>query len=215
MTRLIFALCAALCLAGAAHAQRNEDVTIRGNFPQLLARGETTPEMANRIAVLIAPLDRLIAPPCGMKRYFDFAGADYVDVSDVSHRLDPRAQANGVWRLMVIGKGCWAPRRHNVFVFSRGASPASLRLGVPGASSAGVKHQQDATQMVLREANRIAVHYNCDERAFLTDTVVVTKRQPSKAWNESWTTSACEVIRRFAVTFTPEGEKMRIMAVPE
>ena len=34
-----------------------ENVSIRGNFPQLLARGETTPQMANRIAVALINLD--------------------------------------------------------------------------------------------------------------------------------------------------------------
>lgn len=213
MTRLILLLTAVLCAVGAGRAAQDEDISIRGQFPQLLARGETTAQMANRIAILIAPLDRLIAPPCGMKRFFDFAGADYVDVNDVSRRLDPGHP--GVWRIVVTGKGCWSPRTHNVFVFSRGGSPASLRLGAPGRSSAGVKHQQDATQMVLREANSIAVRgANCDERAFIVDTSVTTPRRPGKAWNESWSTSACQNIRKFDVTFTPEADKMRIMVVP-
>lgn len=213
MIRLILLLSAALALSWAAHAQ-DEDITIRGNFPQVLARGETTAQMANRIAVLIAPLDRMIAPPCGMKRIFEFAGADYVDVNDVSRRLDPRGQAGGAWRIVVQGKGCWSPRTHNVFLFSRGPEPASLRLGVPGGSSAGVKHQQDATQIVLREANSIAARTNCEDRAFLVDTVVTRARQASKAWSETWSTSACEIVRKWAVTFAPEGEKMRIMVVP-
>ena len=213
MTRLILLLTAMLC-AGAALAAQDEDISIRGQFPQLLARGETTAQMANRIAILVAPLDRLIAPPCGMKRYLDFGGADYVDVNDVSHRLDPRGQANGVWRIVVIGKGCWTPRTHNVFVFARGAQAAALRLGVPGGSSAGVKHQQDATQMVLREANSVAARTNCDDRAFLVDTALTRARQPGKQWAELWTTSACEVQRKWAVTFTPEADKMRIMVVP-
>jgi len=214
MSRLSLFLLAALLLAGAAPAQQGEDISIRGNFPQVLARGETTAQMANRIAILIAPLDRLIAPPCGMKRFFDFAGADYVDLNDVSRRLDPRAQSNGVWRIVVQGKGCWSPRVHNVFVFSRGVSPASLRLGVPGRTSAGVKHQQDATQIVLREANSVAARTNCEERAFLVDTAATVKRVSGKVWSELWTTSACEIQRKWAITFTPEGDKMRIMVVP-
>jgi hypothetical protein len=213
MKRLILVLVSLLSLAGAAQAQtKEEDVSIRGNFPQLLAQGETIVQMSNRIAVLLINLDRLIAPPCGMKRIFVFAGADHVDVNDVSRRLDP-AQP-GVWRLVVQGKGCWTPRTHNIFVFPRGASPAELRLGVPGGSSAGVKHQQDATRMILREANSIAAHTNCDERAFIVDTAVTKPRRPGQAWTESWTTSACEVQRKFTVTFAPEAGKMRIMVVP-
>lgn len=214
MRRLILLLTAVLCALGAARAAQDEDISIRGQFPQLLARGETTAQMANRIAILVAPLDRLIAPPCGMKRYLDFGGADYVDVNDVSRRLDPRGQANGVWRIVVIGKGCWSPRTHNVFVFARGPAPAALRLGAPGGSTAGVKHQQDATQMVLREANSVAARTNCEDRAFIVDTAVVRARQPGKPWSEVWTTSACEIQRKWAVTFTPEGDKMRLMAVP-
>ena len=212
MKRLILVLGALLCLAGAARAAE-EDVSIRGNFPQLLARGETTVQMAQRIAALIAPLDRLIAPPCGMKRYFDFAGSDYVDMNDVSRRIDP-GQPGGVWRLVVTGKGCWSPRMHNIFVFSRGASPASLRLGVPGRSDAGIKHQQDATQIVLRESNRAAAQTNCDERAFIVDTVVTRARKPGQPWDEMWTTSACEIQRKWSVMFKPEVDKMRIAVVP-
>ena len=81
-------------LASAARAAE-EDVVIRGNFPQMLARGETTTQMAQRIAVLIGGLDRLIAPPCGMKRIFEFAGADHVDVNDISRRVDPGNPACG------------------------------------------------------------------------------------------------------------------------
>jgi hypothetical protein len=211
MTRLLIALLCFVGLASAAQA-KDEDVSIRGNFPQLLARGETVVQMANRIAVLLINLDRLIAPPCGMKRIFEFAGADHVDLNDVSRRVDP-AQP-GVWRIVVHGKGCWTPRVHNVFLFGRGARPADLRLGVPGVSSAGVKHQQDATTIVLREANRAAAQYHCDERAFIVDTTVTKRRQPGQAWNETWTTSACEIQRKYAVTFTPEGGKMRIMVIP-
>lgn len=211
MKRLILLLTSLLCLAGAAGAA-DEDVSIRGNFPQLLARGETTTQMAQRIAVLIANLDRKIAPPCGMKRIFEFAGADHVDVNDISRSVDPGQP--GVWRIVVTGKGCWSPRTHNVFLFSRGASPAALRLGVPGRSVAGVKHQQDATQMVLREANRIAAQTNCDERAFIVEASVAHARQPSKAWDETWSASTCEVTRKFTVMFAPQAEKMRISVVP-
>lgn len=212
MTRLILAFAALLCLAGAAQAQE-EDVSIRGNFPQLLARGETVVEMSNRIAVLLINLDRLIAPPCGMKRIFEFSGAQHVDLNDMSVRV-PEGKPGGVWRLVVTGKGCWTPRTHNVFVFPRGAARAELRLGVPGRSVAGVKHQQDATRMVLREANSIAARSNCEERAFLVDTALTKPRKAGQPWTESWTASACEIQRKFTVTFTPEAGKMRIMVVP-
>jgi len=207
MRRLIVAVAVLLCLATAARAQ-DEDVSIRGNFPQVLARGETVVEMANRIAVLLINLDRKIAPPCGMKRVFEFAGADRYDANDLSRRIDPGQR--GVWRLAVAGKGCWSPRMHNVFLFPRVGAPAALRLGVPGRSVAGVKHQQDATQLVLREANGIAMRGNCEDPAFLVDTVVSKARKPGQPWAELWSASACEVTRKFAVMFTPEGAKMRI-----
>jgi hypothetical protein len=212
MKRLILALALLLGAAVAARAD-DEDVSIRGNFPQLLARGETTVQMANRIAVLIANLDRKIAPPCGMKRIFEFSGADFVDINDVSRRIET-GQAGGVWRFIVTGKGCWSPRRHNIFVFDRGVKPADLRLGVPGASQAGVKHQQDATQIVLREANRAAAQTNCDDRAFIVDTLVVHARKVGQSWDETWTTSACEVQRKWSVMFKPEADKMRISVIP-
>jgi hypothetical protein len=213
MKRLVLVLISLVCLATAVQAQpKNEDVTIRGNFPQLLARGETVVQMANRIAVKLSSLDRLIAPPCGMQRIFEFAGADYVDINDASRRVDP-AQP-GVWRIQVQGKGCWTPRLHNVFLFPRGASPADLRVSVPGSSAAGIKHQQDATRIVLREANSLAARSNCDERAYLVEASVTKARRPGKAWTESWSASACDLIRKFSVTFTPEGGKMRIMVIP-
>ncbi|MCE9523572.1 MAG: hypothetical protein K8S25_14215 [Alphaproteobacteria bacterium] len=212
MTRLIGLLMLACCVAGAARASE-EVVIIRGNFPQLLARGETTVQMAQRIAVLIGGLDRRIAPPCGMKRFFEFAGADYVDMNDISRRLDP-GQA-GVWRIVVTGKGCWSARTHNVFLFGRGASPASLRLGVPGRSVAGVKHQQDATQIVLRQANGIVMSGNCEGRAFIVEAAVVHPRLPGKSWDEMWSASACEFVRKYSVKFQPQDDgKMRISVVP-
>jgi hypothetical protein len=207
MIRFILAAAAALSLAAAARAAE-EDVSIRGNFPQVLARGETVVQMANRIAVLLINLDRKIAPPCGMKRIFEFAGADHYDATDLTKRIDPGQR--GVWRIAVIGKGCWTPRMHNVFLFPRVGAPAELRLGVPGRSVAGVKHQQDATQLVLREANGIAMRGNCEDPAFLVDTVVTKARKPGQPWTELWSASACEVTRKFAVMFTPEGQKMRI-----
>ena len=211
MIRLILLLAFALCAAAPARAA-DEDVVIRGNFPQLLARGETTPQMAQRIAVLIAGLDRRIAPPCGMKRIFEFAGADHVDVNDISRRVDPGQP--GVWRIAVTAKGCWTARTHNVFLFSRGGSPASLRLGVPGRSVAGVKHQQDATQIVLRLANGSAMRGNCDERAFIVEAAVARARVPGKGWDETWSASACEVTRTYTVMFAPEDGKMRISVIP-
>ncbi|MDZ4866660.1 MAG: hypothetical protein SGI91_05010 [Alphaproteobacteria bacterium] len=213
MKRLILVLFSLVCLAGVAQAQpKEEDVTIRGNFPQLLARGETVVEMANRMAVKLVSLDRLIAPPCGMPRIFQFAGADYVDINDASRRVDPGQP--GVWRIQVQGKGCWTPRLHNVFLFPRGASPAELRVSVPGSSSAGVKHQQDTTRMVLREANSLAARSNCDERAYLVEASVTKSRRPGQSWTESWSASACDLVRKFSVTFTPEDGKMRIMIIP-
>jgi hypothetical protein len=206
MTRLILALVSILLFAGAARAE--EDVSIRGNFPQVLARGETVVQMANRIAVLLINLDRKIAPPCGMKRVFEFSGADYYDENDLTKRIEPNRR--GVWRLVVTGKGCWSPRMHNVFLYPRVGVPAGLRLGVPGRSVAGVRLQGEATQLVLREANGIAMRANCDEPAFLVDTVVTKARKPGQAWTEYWSASACEVTRRFAVMFTPEGAKTRI-----
>jgi hypothetical protein len=206
MTRLILALVSILLFAGAARAE--EDVSIRGNFPQVLARGETVVQMANRIAVLLINLDRKIAPPCGMKRVFEFSGADYYDENDLTKRIEPNRR--GVWRLVVTGKGCWSPRMHNVFLYPRVGVPAGLRLGVPGRSVAGVRLQGEATQLVLREANGIAMRANCDEPAFLVDTVVTKARKRGQAWTEYWSASACEVTRRFAVMFTPEGAKTRI-----
>jgi hypothetical protein len=195
-----------LLLIGQAWAE--EDVSIRGNFPQRLARGETTPQMANRIAVVLINLDRLIAPPCGRKRVFEFAGADYVDLNDLSVRVDPAKL--GVWRLVVLGKGCWATRTHNVFVFPRGVAPAEIRAGAPGRTVAGLKYQQQAMQLVFREANGIAIRLNCDEAAFLADTVVTKFRRAGKPWEEIWSATACDITRKFLVMFTPEGEKMRV-----
>lgn len=192
-------------------AQAEEDVSIRGNFPQLLARGETTPQMANRIAVALINLDRLIAPPCGMKRIFEFAGADHVDVDDLSVRVDPARP--GVWRFVVLGHGCWTARVHNVFVFPRGNSPAEVRAAAPGRTVAGIKYQQQAMQLVFREANGIAIREHCDEAAFLTDTVVAKVRKPGQAWEENWSAKACAYTRRFLVMFTPDGGRMRVSVV--
>lgn len=204
-------LTALLFLAGSAAAWAEEDVSIRGNFPQLLARGETTPQMANRIAVTLINLDRLIAPPCGMKRVFEFAGADYVDADDLSLRVDPARP--GLWHLAVIAHGCWANRVHNVFVYPRGAQPAELRAGVPGRSVAGPRYQQQALQLVFREANGIAIRSHCDEAAFISDTNVTKVRKPGQPWEETWSATACEVTRKFLVMFTPDGGKMRVAVV--
>lgn len=206
---VVVAIAFMLCAAGAL---AEENVSIRGNFPQMLAQGETTVEMANRIAVLLINLDRLIAPPCGMKRVFVFAGADYVDADDLSVRLDPAKP--GLWRLAVIGHGCWANRIHNVFVFSRGAQPAGLRAGVPGRSVAGPRYQQQALQLVFRLANGMAIQSHCDERAFISDTNVSKVRRPHQPWEEIWSATACEVTRKFLVMYTPEGSKMRLSVIP-
>lgn len=207
MTRALASLVAFFLAMGVALA--DENVSIRGNFPQLLARGETTPQMANRIAVLLINLDRMIAPPCGMKRVFEFAGADHVDAEDLSLRRDPSQP--GIWRLVVIGNGCWSDRVHNVFVYLRGNQPAELRLGMPGRTVAGPRLQQEAMQLVFREANGIAMRSGCEEGAFMVDTSLRTVRRPGKPWEELWSATACEVKRKFLVMFTPEPNgKMRI-----
>jgi hypothetical protein len=209
MKRLLVALTALLCLAAAARAE--EEVIIRGQFPQILARGETAVQMANRIAATMINLDRLIAPPCGMKRIFEFAGADYYDENDLTRRIEPSRK--GVWRIAVTGKGCWSPRSHNVFLYPRVGVPAGLRLGVPGRSVAGVRLQGEAIPLVLREANGIAMRANCEEPAFLVDSVVNKARVAGKPWVETWSASACDITRKFAVMFTPEGTKTRIGVV--
>lgn len=209
MIRILIVLVVWAACAGVAAAE--EDVSIRGNFPQMLARGETTPQMANRIAVTLINLDRLIAPPCGMKRVFTFSGADHVDADDLSVRVDP-AQP-GLWRLVVIGHGCWTNRVHNVFVYEQGTRPAVLRVGVPGRSVAGPRYQAQALQLVFREANAIAIRSKCDEGAFIADTNVTKVRRPGQPWEESWLATACEVTRKFLVMFTPDGQKMRVAVV--
>ncbi|MFM9863817.1 MAG: hypothetical protein ACKVRO_09430 [Micropepsaceae bacterium] len=206
MTRLVLLLTALLSLASTASAE--EDVIIRGQFPQILARGETVVQMANRMAVTMINLDRMIAPPCGMKRIFEFAGADYYDENDLTKKIEPNRR--GVWRIAVMGKGCWSPRLHNIFLYPRVGVPAGLRLGVPGRSVAGVRLQSEAIGLVLREANGIAMRGNCEDPAFLVETTVTKIRVPGKPWTESWSASACEVTRKFAVMFTPEGAKTRI-----
>lgn len=204
-TLIAWALAAAPSLAG------EENVSIRGNFPQLLARGETTPQMASRIAVLLVNLDRLIAPPCGMKRIFAFSGAEHVDENDLSARVDPARP--GVWRLVVLGRGCWTDRVHNVFVYPRGGQPAALRAGVPGRSVAGPRLQQQAMQLVFREANGIAMRSGCEDPAFLADTNVRRVRRPGQAWEELWSATTCEVTRKFLVMFTPEAQGRTRVAV--
>ncbi|MEQ1866841.1 MAG: hypothetical protein HOP13_15650 [Alphaproteobacteria bacterium] len=209
MKRFLLALTAVVFLAPTVRAE--EDVIIRGQFPQILARGETVVQMANRMAVTMINLDRMIAPPCGMKRIFEFAGADYYDENDLTKKIEPSRR--GVWRIAVMGKGCWSPRLHNVFLYPRVGVPAGLRLGVPGRSVAGARLQSEAIGLVLREANGIAMRGNCEDPAFLVDTTVTKARLPGKPWTESWSASACEVTRKFAVMFTPEGAKTRIGVV--
>jgi hypothetical protein len=143
-----------------------------------------------------------------MRRVFEFAGADYYDDSDLTRRIEPNRR--GVWRIAVQGKGCWAPRAHNVFLYPRVGAPAGLRLGVPGRSVAGPRLQAEAIPLVLREANGIAMRGNCDERAFIADTAVSKARLPGKPWVETWSATACEITRKFVVMFTPEGPKTRI-----
>lgn len=208
MIRFLAVLVSLVLAVGAARADE-ENVSIRGNFPQLLARGETTPQMANRIAVLLINLDRMIAPPCGMKRVFEFSGADHVDESDLTLRVDPAKP--GVWRFVIVGRGCWSDRVHNVFVYPRGVQPAELRAGVPGRSVAGPRLQQQVMQLVFREANGLAMRAGCEDPAFLADTSVRKVRRPGQAWEELWSATACEVTRKFLVMYTPEaGGKTRV-----
>jgi len=188
-----------------------EDVRVRGDLPHMLAQGETSSQLAQRIAQAIGVLDRRIAPPCGMTRIFEIAGAEHFDVDDLTKQVDPNKP--GVWRISVYGKGCWTTRLHNVYLFPRGPSPAQLRAGVPGRTVAGVKYQQSATQLVLRQANGIAQRRNCGSPAFLTDSEPTANRIPGKPWTEKWSAQACTVTRKFDVTFTPEGTQMRVMAV--
>jgi hypothetical protein len=206
MKRIFLALTALLSFAAVVRAE--EDVIVRGQFPQILARGETVVQMANRMAVVLINLDRFIAPPCGMKRVFEFAGADYYDESDLTKRIEPSRR--GVWRIAVVGKGCWTARAHNVFLYPRVGAPAGLRLGVPGRTVAGPRLQAETIGLVLREANGIAMRGNCEDPAFLVDSVVTKARLPGKPWTEVWSASACEITRKFAVMFAPEGTKMRI-----
>lgn len=211
MRRVFFAaaVLAGMVSVGPQALADEENVSIRGNFPQMLARGETTVQMANRIAAVLINLDRLIAPPCGMKRVFEFAGADYVDADDLSVRVDPAKP--GVWRFAIRGRGCWSDRLHNVFVYPRGVRPAELRAGAPGRSVAGPRLQGQAMQLVFREANGIAMRSGCEDRAFLADTSVRKVRRQGQAWEELWSATACDVTRKFLVMFTPEaGGKTRI-----
>ena len=201
----------AAAMAAVAFADDEEDVRVRGDIPHMLAQGETSAQLAQRIAQTIGVLDRRIAPPCGMQRVFELAGAEHFDVDDLTKPVDPNKP--GVWRIAVYGKGCWTVRLHNVFLFPHGTAPAELRAGVPGRSIAGVKYQQSATQLVLRQANGIASRLHCGSPAFLTDSQIATPRVAGKAWSEKWSAQACGITRTFDVTFTPQGQQMRVAAV--
>ena len=201
----------ALATVATAFAEDAEDVRVRGDIPHMLAQGETSAQLAQRIAQTIGVLDRRIAPPCGMQRIFELAGAEHFDMDDLTVRVDPNKP--GVWRISVYGKGCWATRLHNVYLFPRGVAPAELRAGVPGRTIAAVKHQQSATQLILRQANGIAQRLNCGSPAFLTDSEVKSTHVAGKAWSEKWSAQACGITRTFNITFTPQGKQMRITAV--
>lgn len=188
-----------------------EDVRVRGTLPNMLAQGESGVQLAQRIAQTIGTLDRRIAPPCGMTRVFEIIAAEHYDVDDLTKLVDPNKP--GVWRVTVYGKGCWQQRLHNVYLFPRGPQPAELRAGVPGRTVAGVKYQQSATALVLRQANGMGQRAKCGSPAFLTDSQPKTVRVPGKAWTEKWTAQACNISRNFDVTFTPDGTQVRIMAV--
>ena len=210
---IVAALVATIATAFAAEQidSSQEDVRVRGSVPHMLAQGETSVQLAQRIAQTIGVLDRRIAPPCGMTRIFEIAAVEHFDFDDLTKAVDPNKP--GVWRVTVYGKGCWAQRLHNVYLFPRGPSPAVLRAGVPGRTVAGIKYQQSATQLVLRQANGIAQRLNCGSPAFLTDSQPVTAHVAGKAWVEKWSAQACNVTRNFDVTFTPDGTQMRVMAV--
>ncbi|MBI1210821.1 MAG: hypothetical protein GC190_05115 [Alphaproteobacteria bacterium] len=209
--KIALTVAALIAATVAAAFADEEDVRVRGDLPHMLAQGETSVQLAQRIAQTIGVLDRRIAPPCGMQRIFEIAGAEHFDMNDMTKRVDPNKP--GVWRISVYGKGCWATRLHNVYLFPRGSSPAELRAGVPGRTLASVKYQQSATQLVLRQANGIAQRLNCGSPAFLTDSQLEGPKVPGKAWREKWSAQACGITRTFDVTFTPDGTKMRIMAV--
>jgi hypothetical protein len=208
---LIVAAMVATIAAAFADDQSEEDVRVRGDLPHMLAQGETSIQLAQRVAQTIGVLDRRIAPPCGMQRIFEIAGAEHFDMDDLTKPVDPNKP--GVWRISVYGKGCWATRLHNVYLFPRGTAPAGLRAGVPGRTIAGIKHQQSATQLVLRQANGIAQRLNCGSPAFLTDSQLSTAHVVGKAWSEKWSAQACGITRTFSVTFTPQGTQMRVTAV--
>lgn len=207
----VAALIAAMVVAAFADSQSEEDVRVRGDLPHMLAQGETSVQLAQRIAQTIGVLDRRIAPPCGMTRIFEIAGAEHFDMDDLTKPVDPNKP--GVWRISVYGKGCWATRLHNVYLFPRGSAPAALRAGVPGRTLANVKYQQSATQLVLRQANGIARRLNCGSPAFLTDSQLAGSKVPGEAWTEKWLAQACGITRTFDVKFTPQGTQMRITAV--
>lgn len=208
---LIVAALVATVVAAFADDQSEEDVRVRGDIPHMLAQGETSVQLVQRIAQTIGVLDRRIAPPCGMQRVFELAGAEHFDMDDLTVHVDPNKP--GVWRISVYGRGCWATRLHSVYLFPRGSSPADLRAGVPGRTIASVKHQQSATQLVLRQANGIAQRLHCGSPAFLTDSQVTTARVPDKAWSEKWSAQACGITRTFNVMFAPQGTQMRVTAV--
>lgn len=207
---IVAALAVTIAAAFPAHAE--EDVRIRGTIPHNLAQGETDAQLASRIAQLVGALDQRIAPPCGMARTFEIISAEHFGFDDMRTQTEPNTP--GLWRIAVYGKGCWATRLHNVFLFPRGATPASLRLGVPGRTVAAVKYQQSATQLVLRQANGIAMRLNCKAPAFLADSEQATPYVKGKAWNETWSATACSVTRKFTVMFTPEANgQMRVAAI--
>jgi len=210
---IVAAFVATIATASAAEQieTSQEDVRVRGDLPHMLAQGETSVQLAQRIAQTIGVLDRRIAPPCGMTRIFEIVGAEHFDMDDLTKPVDPNRP--GVWRITVYGKGCWATRLHNVYLFTRGPAPAELRAGVPGRTLANVKYQQSATQLVLRQANGIAQRLNCGSPAFLTDSQISGPKVPGKAWIEKWWAQACGITRSFDVTFTPQGTQMRITAV--
>ena len=93
----------AAALIATAFADEPEDVRVRGDIPHMLAQGETSVQLAQRIAQTIGVLDRRIAPPCGMQRVFELAGAEHFDVDDLTKPVDPQTLDKCVAGLLAAG----------------------------------------------------------------------------------------------------------------
>jgi hypothetical protein len=92
---------------------------------------------------------------------------------------------------------------------------ASLILFFAGAAFGAVQAPSIPNKAFdVREANGIAMRGSCHDRAFISDTQAPRTRPAGKPWTEFWNATACEVTRKFAVMFTPEGARMRISVAP-